>query len=99
VFSWVKLLLMILVIPLNTLFQDDSSDSGGDLADELKVFFHFMAWNALSEEEQEQKQSFIEDGEWESSISASDLLAVFDDFSDTRISNSSIRSLSEVFKK
>lgn len=62
---------------MNVLFQDDSSDSA-DVADELNEFFRFMVWNDLSEEEEEQKQSFTEN-EWESSISDSDLFTVFDD--------------------
>jgi len=45
----------------------------------LDEFFRFMVWNDLSEGAEEQKQSFT-DEELESSISPSDLLAVFDDF-------------------
>ena len=61
---------------MNTLFQDDSNDSE-DLSDE---FSRFLVLNDLNEEE-EQKRNLTQD-ELESSISASDLLAVFDDDSD-----------------
>ena len=61
---------------MNTLFQDDSNDSE-DLSDE---FSRFLVLNDLNEEE-EQKRNLTQD-ELESSISASDLLAVFDDYDD-----------------
>jgi len=45
-------------IPLNALFQDDSSDSG-DLDDQLDEFFHFMGWNDLFEEVQGWRESKV----------------------------------------
>jgi hypothetical protein len=49
----------------------------------LDEFFHFMIWNDLSGEEEEEDSSFIEDKEREGSISARDLSAEIDEFDDT----------------
>jgi hypothetical protein len=71
-------------IPLNSLFPEDSvsTDSDKDLAEELDEFFHFMIWNDLSREEEEEDSSVIEDEDFEGSISAADLFAEIDDFDD-----------------
>jgi len=46
---------------LNLLFLEDSvsTDSDEDLAEELDEFFHFMIWNDLSGEDEEEDSSFI----------------------------------------
>jgi hypothetical protein len=72
-------------VPLNSLFPEDSvsTDSDEDLAEELDEFFRSMIWNDLSGEEEEEDSSFIEDGEREGSISATDIFAEIDDSDDS----------------
>jgi len=71
-------------VSLNSLFPEDSvsTDSDEDLAEETDEFFRFMIWNDLSGEEEEEDSSFIEDEEFEGSVSATDLFAESDDFDD-----------------